>query len=76
MELLREIWEANLTMSQLLTNVKQMSIFHDLRQNIKQTATEVIHFLTCLIERWRQSVFTTNILAFGSVEKIFSIWYT
>lgn len=68
-ELLHEIWEVNLTTSQLLTNVKQMSTFHDLRQNVKRTATEAIHFLTSLIEGWRQSVFTTNTLAFGSVEK-------
>lgn len=53
MELLRENWEVNLTTSQILTNVKQMSTFHYLRQNVKQTATEVIHFLTYLIEGWR-----------------------
>lgn len=55
MELLCENWEVNLTTSQLLTNVKQMSTFHYPTQNIKQTATEVLHFLTYLIEGWRYS---------------------
>lgn len=50
MEPLHENWEVNLTTSQLLTNVKQMSAFHYPRQNVKQTASEVIHFLTYLIE--------------------------
>lgn len=48
MEPLHENWEVNLTTSQLLTNVKQMSAFHYPRQNVKQTASEVIHFLTYL----------------------------
>lgn len=50
MEPLHENWEVKLTTSQLLTNVKQMSAFHYPRQNVKQTASEVIHFLTYLIE--------------------------
>lgn len=56
MEPLHENWEVNLTTSQLLANVKQMSAFHYPRQNIKQTASEVIHFLTCLIEGWKFSL--------------------
>lgn len=51
MEPLHENWEVNLTTSQLLTNVKQMSAFHYPRQNIKQTASEVIYFLTSLKDR-------------------------
>lgn len=46
MEPLHENWEVSLTTSQLLTNVKQMSAL----QNVKQTASELIHFLTYLIE--------------------------
>lgn len=53
MEPLHENWEVNLTTGQLLTNVKQMSAFHYPRQNVKQTASEVIHFLTYLILRDR-----------------------
>lgn len=49
MEPLHENWEVNLTTSQLLTNVKQMSAFHYPRQNVKQTASEVTPFLTYLI---------------------------
>lgn len=49
MEALHENWEVNLTTSQLLTNVKQMSAFHYPRQNVKQTASKVTHFLTYLI---------------------------
>lgn len=56
MEPLHENWEVNLTASQLLTNVKQMSAFHYPRQNVKQTASEVIHLLTYLIEGQRYSL--------------------
>lgn len=58
MELLREIWEVNLTTSQNLTNVKQMSTFYCPRKNVKETATALIHFLTYVMDRlngWRYS---------------------
>lgn len=77
MEPLRENWEVNLTTSQLLTNVKQMSAFHYLGQKRKANSYRESSIFT--LSHWRmevflemhKSIFLINILACGSLAEIF-----
>lgn len=81
MEPLRENWEVNLTTSQLLTNVKQMSAFHYLGQKCKANSYGESSIFTP--SHWRmevflemhKSIFLINILACGSLAEIFYIPY-